>query len=149
MPIHPISINHFPISATVEHAGKACANAYTKVGKCDGWKKLSKETCIQVYETLPVPMPQLRNSQQNEIANFYNQDYINDNINIFITSSLQYCKENKSPNPEICPAPEGGCRYAMINENGGWCQLTGNTCDWKDRKKKSVIVVDTKEPGMF
>ena len=65
------------------------------------------------------------------------------------SSLLQYCIENKSPNEELCPAPEGGCRYAMFNENGGWCQLTGDSCDWKDRKKKNVTLVDTKAGIVF
>lgn len=89
-------------AATKEYPGKVCLNAYTKAGKCNGWGKLSKDTCIQ------------------------------------------YCRENKSPS-ELCPAPEGGCRYAMFNAKGGWCQLTGASCEWKDRKK-NVIVVDTRAP---
>ena len=59
---------------------------------------------------------------------------------------MQFCKENRSPNAESCPVPEGGCRYVIWNYRGNWCHLAGLSCDLKNRKNR--ILVDT-QPGMF
>ena len=58
----------------------------------------------------------------------------------------QYCKENRTPDPDKCPVPEGGCRYAQSNvpgPYGQWCHLTGNHCDWKDALPHKTVI-DTK-----
>ena len=57
----------------------------------------------------------------------------------------QMCKENQSPNEEICPAPAGGCRYAIWNNNGKWCQLAGDDCELVTRENK--VLVDTRSAG--
>ena len=87
--------------AVKEYPGKDCDNAYTRVGGCDGWGQMTKETCIQ------------------------------------------YCKMNITPNPDNCPVPVGGCRYAFWNDDGKWCHLIGNYCEWKDVQGRKTII-DTK-----
>ena len=40
------------VNITKEYPGKDCSNAYTRLGDCYGWDNISKETCIQVNQTI-------------------------------------------------------------------------------------------------
>jgi len=57
---------------------------------------------------------------------------------------VQKCVNNESPNPATCPAPEGGCRYAVWYASTGWCHLAGaGGCDMADNEAGVVVDIGT------